>query len=140
MNPVVTNNGKLIADGGEIQISAASAANTLTGAINIRGLVQAKSVSKHNGVIIISGNTHGGIVTVSGRINASGTKRGQTGGSVAITGYDILLNPSASINVSGDVGGGNINVGGSEHGAGPLANANQVIIAPNRKIKCQCTE
>jgi len=57
-------------------------------------------------------------VTIDGILDASGKKSGETGGTVEVTGANILLNPATTIDVSGDLGGGNIYIGGNAHGAG----------------------
>jgi filamentous hemagglutinin family protein len=124
-----TKTGSLIANGGEVLVSAEQASGVLDNVINLQGVVQARSVYKHGGEIIISGSNDAGVVNIAARINAAGKRKGQTGGTVAITGYDILLNPVTSIDVSGYAGGGNINVGGNEHGVGNLPNANAVVMA-----------
>ena len=133
-NSNVTNNGRLIADGGQIEVTAAAAQGTLDNIINMNGVAEAKSIGEQNGDIIISGDPKGGIVSVAANINASGKQKGQTGGTVNITGNDVLLTSPTVIDVSGDVGGGNVNIGGDEHGAGSLANANATVMMPGATI------
>ncbi len=126
----VTNTGSLIADGGQILVTAKAAQGVLDNVINMQGIAQAKSVYKQNGEIIISGDPNGGVVKVASNINASGKDKRQTGGTVNITGYDILLDSPTLIDVSGDIGGGTINVGGNLHGTGVLPNANATVMTP----------
>jgi len=130
----VTNTGSLIANGGKILVTAQAASNVLDNVINMQGIAQAKSVYKQNGEIIISGDPNGGVVKVASNINASGKGKGQTGGTVNITGYDILIDSPALIDVSGDAGGGAINIGGNLHGLGPLPNAKSVVMAPGSSL------
>ncbi len=127
----VSNTGSLIANGGQILVTAKAAQGVLDNVINMQGVVQAKSVYKQNGDLIISGDPNGGIVRVASKINVSGKHRHQTGGNVTITGYDIVLLSPTTIDVSGDAGGGNITIGGNAQGAGPLPNANATVMAPN---------
>ena len=125
----IKNNGKLLADGGQILVTAHVASGVLDNAIDMRGVAQARSVHQHNGVIILDGGSSG-TVLVSGRLNA-GTRRhsrGTKGGTIEITGNNIDIASTADINVSGAAGGGNIYIGGNEHGAGPLANASTTTI------------
>jgi len=130
----VTNNGALIANGGEILVTAQQTANVLDNVINLHGKVEAKSVYQDNGDIVISGDPHGGVVNITADINASGKGVGQQGGTVNITGYDILLNSGTHIDASGAAGGGTVNVGGNEHGQGVLPNANALVMEPGASI------
>jgi len=66
----VNNTGKIIANGGVIQVTARAASGVLDNAINMGGIAVARSVSQHKGVIILSGGEEG-TVRVSGRLNAS---------------------------------------------------------------------
>ena len=59
---------------------------------------------------------------------------GGTGGNITLTGYDILLDATTSLDVSGDLGGGTVLVGGNNRGSGPLPNANQLIMMPSATI------
>jgi len=130
----VSNTGKIFANGGQVMVTAEAASGVLNNVINMRGMVEARSVSQQNGEIIISGSPNGGIVSVNAKLNASGKKAGQTGGTVEVTGYDVLLGSKTNIDVSGDAGGGNIFVGGNAHGAGPLPNANATVVLPGAQL------
>jgi len=65
---------------------------------------------------------------VAAKINASGKKANQTGGTVKILGENIQLQAPTSIDVSGYNGGGIIDIGGDFHGAGPDFNALTTIV------------
>jgi filamentous hemagglutinin family protein len=65
----VSNNGKIYANGGQILISAKDAAGVLDHVINMSGYVEAKSVYKQGGTIIISGDPRGGVVRIASKIN-----------------------------------------------------------------------
>ena len=122
----VTNTGSLIANGGEIMISAAAAQNVLDNVIDMRGIAEAKSVYQQNGEIIISGSPGSGTVNVSGKLNASSHYKNQAGGTIDVSGYDVLLS-SATLDVSGEAGGGHIQIGRASDGT----LSNETIIAPN---------
>ena len=134
MTDGVKNTGSIQADGGHILISARDAAGVLDHVINMQGYAQAKSVYTKHGSIIISGNPNAGKVRIAAKIKASGNSPGSSGGNVTITGFDILLNHDADIDVSGVLGGGNINIGGNYQGVGPLSHANSVVMASGAKI------
>ena len=129
----VLNTGKIIANGGEILITAQAAAGVLNDVINMQGIAQAESVSDQHGQIILMGGNNGEVY-VGGTLNASGSDSGQTGGNVMVTGYDVLLDSPSLINVSGNLGGGTIYIGGNARGLGPLPNANAVIMEPGATL------
>ena len=137
MTDGVKNTGKIIANGGSVMVTAKAAAGVLDNVINMTGVVEARSVGQHNGEIVLSGGTdpsNGNVVRVAGKLDASGKKAGQTGGNITITGDNILFDTTANIDVSGDAGGGNVFIGGNFHGAGPLPNANAVVMLPGAAI------
>ncbi|MGA8614400.1 MAG: filamentous hemagglutinin N-terminal domain-containing protein, partial [Xanthobacteraceae bacterium] len=105
---LVRNRGKIIADGGTVFLSAATAANILRNAVNIPGSIRTNSVGVHNGRIVINGG--GGTVTVTGKLAANGNKK-KSGGSIAIAGNDI--NVSGTLSANGGSGGTISLIGGS---------------------------
>ncbi|MDR3476666.1 MAG: filamentous hemagglutinin N-terminal domain-containing protein [Gammaproteobacteria bacterium] len=107
----VSNTGSIIADGGRILVTAKVAQGVLDHVINMDGVAQAQSVSTQNGEIILSGGDNG-TVNVTGSLNASSKDAGTTGGRVKIQGKNIHLANTANIDVSGDIGGGEILIGG----------------------------
>lgn len=98
---LVSNKGKIRADGGVVYLSAATAQNILRNAVNIPGSVRANSVGSHNGRIVINGGA-GGTVRVKGRLVANG-KNGANGGSISVKGAQIDL--SGRVSASGAKGG-----------------------------------
>ena len=74
---LVSNRGKIRADGGTVYLSAATANTILRDAVNVPGSIRANSVGTRDGRIVLGGGA-GGRVTVSGRVSASGT-RGRAG-------------------------------------------------------------
>lgn len=131
----VTNTGAILADGGKVIVSAKAASGVLDRVINMEGMIQAKSVSQNEkGEITFSGDPNGGVVRIASNVNASGKGNNAKGGNVDVTGYNILIDDGATIDVSGDIGGGNINIGGNYQGKGPLPNANAVVMAPTATL------
>ncbi|EKD70094.1 MAG: hypothetical protein ACD_46C00641G0002, partial [uncultured bacterium] len=120
----VKNSGIILADGGSVLVTAKTAANVLDHVINMDGIIQAQSVNQINGEIVLSGSDESGVVRIAGKLNASGKSPNEKGGTVKVTGHNILLTNSADIDVSGDTSGGNIYIGGNYQGKGPLPNAN----------------
>jgi filamentous hemagglutinin family protein len=123
----VVNSGKLLADGGKVLITAQAAAGVLDNVIDMAGVAETRSVSEQDGEIILSGGDNG-TVDVSGSLTATGDKSGQTGGTVKVLGNNVVLASTANINVSGDAGGGTIDVGGDAHGSGPDQDAGTATV------------
>src|SRR5690606_11232988 len=67
---LIDNVGRISADGGRVEIRAATARNAARNAINLSGVVEARSVSGRSGAIVLGGG-EGGTVHVSGRLDAS---------------------------------------------------------------------
>jgi len=124
----VKNSGMIIADGGKVLMTAKAASHVLDNAINMSGVVEAKSVGMQNGEIILG--APGEKITVSGKLIASGKNAGEKGGKIHVLGRRIDLTDQAVLDVSGDKGGGEILVGGDAQGANPLiSNAMSVYVA-----------
>ena len=68
---LVSNKGKINANGGTVYLSAATAANALQQAVNVPGSIRANSVGVHGGKIVLNGGD-GGIVNVGGTLAANG--------------------------------------------------------------------
>jgi filamentous hemagglutinin family protein len=137
----VDRNGNSIADGvshtgtitsKQVLISAKAASGVLDNAINMRGIVNVRSVYKSGGEIIISASPKSGVVRLSGKLNAS-SKRNH-GGNITVTGDNILLDSTVVLNVTGMAGGGNVLIGGNAYGIGDLQHANAVVMLPGAKI------
>jgi len=117
----VTNSGTIAAAGGHVIMTARAASSVQDAVVNNTGMISATSAKLENGEVVLDGGD--GDVATSGSIDASGAGRGQSGGSVAITGHNVTVADGATINVSGDAGGGSVRIGGDAHGQGPLQNA-----------------
>ncbi|OYU90689.1 MAG: hypothetical protein CFE29_07565 [Bradyrhizobiaceae bacterium PARB1] len=98
---LVSNKGRIEADGGVVYLSAATAQNVLRNAVNIPGTVRTNTVGSRGGRIVINGGA-GGTVRVSGRLIANG-KNGAHAGSVSVKGAKVDL--SGVISASGAKGG-----------------------------------
>jgi filamentous hemagglutinin family protein len=99
--PLVSNSGKIYADGGSVYLSAATASKLLQNAVNVPGTIRANSVGTHAGKIVISGGD-GGIVNVGGHLTANGGKGGN-GGSIKIAGAKVSI--PGKIAANGKAGG-----------------------------------
>ncbi len=132
---LISNSGTIKAAGGSIIISAATAREAARNAVNISGIVQARTIGGQSGSIFIGGGA-GGNVNVTGRLSATG--RQGTGGAITVTGKDITL-AGAGVDASGSTGGGSVNIGGGRQGHGPLQQADTVTIDSATVIRADAT-
>lgn len=124
---LVSNSGKIEANGGEVLMTSRAASNVQDNVINNSGIVQATSVSAHDGEVDFDAGPTG-TVQDSGRVDVSGNGVGQTGGTVTMTGQNVTVADGAKINAQGYSGGGTVLIGGNFHGQGTLSQATNVTI------------
>lgn len=148
---LIQNSGRIRANGGRVEMQAATAREVARQAINLTGVVEARTVGGRSGAIILGGGA-GGSVTVSGRLIATATRQGRRadaarsrsasagkGGEITITGDRIALT-GATIDASGRNGGGTIKIGGDLQGGGSLPHARQTIVDDKTQISADATE
>ena len=135
----VLQNGLVAADGGVVGLSARSADAVREGVINQDGVVAARSVAVREGKIILDGGERG-LVDVRGQVDASGRGQGEVGGSIDVTGDRVALRDGASLDVSGNEGGGRIRFGGDAHGAGDFERARLASVASDAFLRADAGE
>src|SRR3954447_19946934 len=125
LKSLVTNEGKLKANGGRVELTAVAARHVVDSVINTSGVIEANSVGVKNGQIVLGaatsatkGDTPAQKVKVSGTLSAAGRKAGTKGGSIVVTGEHIEI-AGATINASGVEGGGKVLIGGDWGGGKP---------------------
>ena len=140
----VANSGVLRADGGRVTLNAKALDSLARSVVNNSGIIEARSVENANGVVRLAGDDvtlqsgsivsaagggqveiYGSQVLADGLIDASSTSRG---GSIKLLGDNVGLVGTARVDASGDLGGGEILVGGNLHGQGPEHNATAVYV------------
>jgi filamentous hemagglutinin family protein len=126
LKSLVSNEGKLKANGGTVTLTAVAARAVVDSVINNSGVIEANSIGSHNGMIVLGAATAATkpagaptqTVTVSGKLSAAGKRKGTTGGTIIVTGENIAVS-GASINASGKAGGGTVLIGGDWGGGHP---------------------
>src|SRR6516164_8968110 len=126
LKSLVSNEGKIRANGGRVELTAAAARTVVDSVINTSGVITANSIGRRNGMIVLSATTGASkpagapaqIVKISGTLAAAGRKKGTQGGTILVTGESIKL-ASARIDASGRKGGGNVLIGGDWGGGNP---------------------
>ena len=116
--------GQVMADGGTVQLSAATVQRLVDSVINVSGTVRATSFDALPGRISLRGDS-GTRLTLAGTLDTSGT----LGGSVSVTAHAVQLADTARVHAGGRHGGGTVEIGGNWQGAGPLPNATDVQVA-----------
>jgi filamentous hemagglutinin family protein len=125
---LVSNTGRIDAPGGTVLLTADAAAGIVENVVDVRGRIAARTSGQTPGSVTIDAGP-GGAATVSGKIDVSGLKPGQSGGSATVTGGSVNLASTARIDARGNAGGGTVRVGGNFHGAGPQRNATTTSVA-----------
>ena len=104
--------------------------------INNTGVIEANSIGSKNGMIVLSAATGASkpagapaqTVKLTGKITASGKDKGTNGGTVVVSGENIVLK-HAKIDASGDAGGGKVLIGGDTGGGKPSPAAASIELA-----------
>ncbi len=159
---LVRNSGIISANGGQVIMTAAAASEMVNSVINMEGIIEATSVAERNGEIIIfaegsnavKSNNSGSkgkkkgnsTVLVSGVLDASGRKAGESGGKITVTGDNVALLNGTIIDASGHTGvsgttagkavsayrersaGGDIRIGGDYLGQGDTPTAQNLYV------------
>jgi filamentous hemagglutinin family protein len=159
---LVEQSGRISANGGRVELKAATVREAIREAVNMSGVVAARSVSGRNGAIVLGGGA-GGKVRVTGKLDAGGKKgagriavsgRDVTvdggasltarssegkGGEIALTADDKLTVDQTQIDASGHSGGGKVLLGGDYQGGGTLAHAKETVIGAGAAIRADAT-
>ncbi len=136
LKSLVSNSGKLSANGGRVELTAAAARAVVDSVINNTGVIEANSIGTQNGMIVLGAATAASkpanaptqVVKLSGQISAAGKAKGTKGGTVVVTGESIQLS-GAQIDASGDAGGGHVLIGGDTGGGHPSTAAANIELA-----------
>src|SRR6266516_1519714 len=119
LKSLVSNEGKIRANGGRVELTAAAARVVGDSVINTRGVIKANSIGRHNGMIVLSAATSASkpagtatqTIKISGTLSAAGKQKGTQGGTILVSGEHIKL-ANARIDASGRAGGGKVLIGG----------------------------
>lgn len=91
----VVQAGRIVNPGGQVLLTAAQAKGVVDAAIDMSGVIEAKSVGVDKGVIVLSGE--GAATIVSGRLETSGDR---AGGTIKVTGRDVAVTAGATLDAS----------------------------------------
>ena len=136
LKSLVQNDGTLRANGGQVQLTAAAARQVVDSVINTSGVIEARSIGRRNGKIVLGGPTGTTklagaptqTVKVAGKLSVAGKRKGSKGGSIKVTGENIEL-AGAMLDASGAAGGGTILIGGDVGGGHPSPLVGSIVQA-----------
>ena len=128
----IHNSGQVIAKNGAAIISAKAANNVIDNLLNVNGMVRAKSAHMDGGKIVL--NSHNGNTVVGGELTVSSDNG--SAGTIEILGDEIIIKNGARILADGK-SGGEIYVGGSDKGQGPLPNSKKVKVEDGALISAK---
>jgi len=100
-NQIISNTGSISAEGGTIQVSAATGAHLVNSLVQIDGELSAPSASIGDGGKIIIAGDDASSVSITGILDASGTN----GGSISISGKNVLQQGKLLANATNGQGG-----------------------------------
>jgi filamentous hemagglutinin family protein len=133
---IVANNGAVIADGGQVILTAGAFVEAARNVVSSSGTIQAHTLSQREGRIVLE-SVFEGDASVTGAIDASGTTPGTVGGSVTVTGNRVAI--TGTIDARGDAGGGRVTVGG-ERGIGDGVRTAAVFVGADASIDASTVE
>ena len=126
LKSLVSNEGELKANGGTVVLTAVAARTIVDSVINNSGVIEANTIGSHNGMIVLGAATGASkpagaptqTVTLSGKLSAQGKRKGTTGGTIIVSSENIAVS-GATVNASGEAGGGTVLIGGDWGGGHP---------------------
>ncbi len=139
LDALVANGGAVIADGGQVLLSARALAEVSSRVVNQTGVVRARGLSERGGRIVLDGGDSG-VTEVSGVLDASAPQAGGSGGEVQVLGHHVAVSGAAALDASGAAGGGAVLVGGDYQGRNPaVRNAKAAYVGPRASVKADAT-
>ncbi|PBW12977.1 hemagglutination protein [Pseudomonas aeruginosa] len=131
---LVSNGGAIQADGGSVLITAEQASRVVDNAVNLSGVILARGAEVREGSVALVSKS--GDIQVAGKIDVSGPK---SGGDVLVSGQQVALASTASIDARGAAQGGSVRIGGDFQGRGELPRAKNATLAKGASIDVSAT-
>ncbi|WP_436153479.1 YDG domain-containing protein [Polaromonas sp. LjRoot131] len=103
LNSLAANGGLIVADGGQVLLSAGARDSLLASVVNNSGVIQARTVENRNGTIILLGGMAAGTANVAGTLDAS-APNGGNGGFVETSGAQVNIADGARISTAAPAG------------------------------------
>jgi filamentous hemagglutinin family protein len=103
LNNLAENKQLVIANGGQVFMDAGAKASLLASVVNNTGIVEAQTVSSHNGVISLLGGMEAGSVNVAGKLDAS-APTGGNGGAIETSAANVKVADGSQITTAAPSG------------------------------------
>ena len=140
LDALVANGNAIVADGGQVLLSAQAVGEVAANVINQSGVVRARSLVERQGRIVLDGGD-AGLTTVTGSLDATGRETGTRGGEIQVLGHHLGVGGSATLDASGNAGGGEVLVGGDFQGKNPaVRNARITYVGPDATLRADAGE
>jgi len=104
LNALAENKQLMVADGGQVLMSAGARNSLLASVVNNTGVVQAQTVANHDGRIVLLAGMAAGTTEVGGMLDASAPKGGD-GGFIETSAAHVHVSDAARITTKADAGG-----------------------------------
>ena len=105
LNSVAENGGLIRADGGMVVMTAGAKDSLLASVVNNTGIIEARTVEQHEGVIALLGGMQAGTVNVGGTLDASASSplpQSGEGPGVRVANGGFIETSAARVNVAND--------------------------------------
>ena len=96
LNNLAENKQLVVADGGQVFMSAGAKNSLLASVVNNTGIIEAQTVSSHNGVISLMAGMEAGTINVGGTLDAS-APNGGNGGAIETSAAHVKVADGAQI-------------------------------------------
>ena len=103
LNSLAENGGLIRADGGYVIMNAGAKDALLASVVNNTGVIEARTVENHDGVITLLGGMQAGTVKVGGKLDASAPSGGN-GGSIETSAAHVSVSDRAEITTAASSG------------------------------------
>ncbi|MCE1274624.1 MAG: filamentous hemagglutinin N-terminal domain-containing protein, partial [Chlorobiales bacterium] len=100
---IVRNSGTISADGGTVTLSASAATGIASSIVNDGGVIQARTIGEHDGVIRLMGDMENGSVQVGGTIDSGGSTAVDRAGTIEVSGAFVAM--GGTVSADGATGG-----------------------------------
>ncbi|HMV53192.1 MAG TPA: filamentous hemagglutinin N-terminal domain-containing protein, partial [Rhodocyclaceae bacterium] len=140
LSALVANGGALVADGGQVLLTARAVEALASGVINQRGVARAQTLVERNGRIVLDGGDNGTTI-VSGTLDTTGNTSGSKGGEIQVLGRNVGIVGNATLDASGKAGGGNVLIGGDYQGRNvSVRNAEATFIGRDASLRADAID
>ncbi len=135
---VAEDSGQSVAEGVIGEVNEVEAQPQLEPEAVVQQIVIDEAVVTSGGAVVVDATTKGS-VSVNANVDTTNSVAGEVGGDVFVTGDEVTLTNSASIDTSGDSGGGRVLIGGGFQGDGEIASSTQTVIQSDAQIVANAT-